>query len=71
MSKQEIFNTPFIKAYPVASFTEKEYSAIRQYEGICGMVGQMKDQRMRARIEFVKRQAGLEYIWELRVVIEG
>ena len=69
MNKQEIFNTPFTRAYPVASFTEKEYSAIRQYEGICGMVGQMEDQGMHARIESVKL-AGQECPWEVRVVIE-
>ena len=39
MNKQEIFTTPFQQTYPVASFTEKEYSAIRRYEGICEMVG--------------------------------
>lgn len=69
MNKQEFFNTPFTQSYSVASFTEKEYSAIRQYEGICGIVGQMKDRGMRARTEFVKL-AGQEYTWEIRVVIE-
>lgn len=57
------------QTYPIASFTEKEYSAIRRYEGICEMVGQMKDQGIRARIESVKL-AGQEYPWEVRVVIE-